>query len=188
MIFVVTVLQSFRMGWRMINLNRLKNKGIARLAHSIPAFAEFLTAFYTPPESGDIPWTPIKKPLHKSKIALVTTAGIHHVDQKPFSMKDSTGDSTYRMIDAETIAEDYVITHDYYDHRDADKDLNIIFPVTRLKEMTAKGIVGSIARYHFSFMGHIKGAHLDSLLEKYAPEMASRFVQDHVDAVLLTPG
>jgi D-proline reductase (dithiol) PrdB len=172
----------------MKKINQLKNRGIARLAGLIPVFAKLVTASYTPPESEDVPWTPVKKPLAESKIALVTTAGIHHVGQKPFNMDDPAGDPTYRMIDTKTIAEDYVITHDYYDHRDADKDLNIIFPVTRLKEMAVKGIVGGIAGHHFSFMGHIKGAHLNSLREKYAPEVAARFIQDHVDAVLLTPG
>jgi D-proline reductase (dithiol) PrdB len=175
-------------GRGMNKLNRWKNKAIARLASSIPAFAELLTASYTPPESEDIPWAPIKRPLAESKIALITTAGIHHAHQEPFDMDDPTGDPTYRRIDTKSIAEDYVITHDYYDHRDADKDLNIIFPVTRIKEMAAKGNIGSVARYHFSFMGHIKGAHVNGLLEKYAPEVAARLVQDHVDAVLLTPG
>ena len=172
----------------MKQLTRLKNRCIARLAHSIPAFADFLTASYTPQRSEDIPWTPIKKPLAESKIALVTTAGIHHGHQKPFDMEDPAGDSSYRMIDTETIEQDYLITHDYYDHRDAENDLNIIFPVTRLKEMAADGIVGSVAGHHVSFMGHIKGSHLESLIENDAPEVAARFVQDHVDAVLLTPG
>jgi len=172
----------------MSKFNQLKNRGIARLAGSFPAFAKCLTASYTPRKSEDSPWTPIKKPLAGSRIALVTTAGIHHAHQKPFNMHDPTGDPGYRMIDAETIANGYVITHDYYDHRDADKDLNIIFPITRLKEMAARGVVGSVARHHFSFMGHIKDTHMDSLLERYAPEVATRFVRDQVDAVLLTPG
>lgn len=172
----------------MKKLNRWKHRSIARLASSIPAFAKLLTASYTPPESEDTPWAPIRKPLDESKIALVTTAGVHHTHQKPFNMDDPAGDPTYRAIDTQTIEKDYVITHDYYDHRDADKDLNIIFPISRLKEMDAKGIVGSIARDHVSFMGHIKDAHVDSLLKKYAPRVATLFVQDHVDAVLLTPG
>ena len=92
------------------------------------------------------------------------------------------------MIDTQTIKKDYVITHDYFDHRDADKDLNIIFPIERLKEMADRKIVGSIARQHFSFMGHIKDSHLDHLLQTHAPQVATRLVQDQIDAVLLTPG
>ena len=172
----------------MNKLNRLKNKSIARLAGSIPAVAKYLTASYTPQTSEDIPWSPIKKPLAESKIALVTTAGVHHTHQEPFDMHDPTGDPTYRIIDAQTIEDDYLITHDYYDHRDADKDLNIVFPVTRLKEMAAGGTVGSIARHHFSFTGHIKDSHLDNLLDTHAPQVANRLIHDQVDAVLLTPG
>ena len=172
----------------MKKLNQFTNRSIARLANSIPAFAELLTASYTPPEAKDIPWAHIKKPLAESKIALLTTAGVHHTHQEPFNMSDPNGDPTYRIIDTQTIEEDYLITHDYYDHRDADKDLNIVFPVTRLKEMAAEGIVGSVARHHFSFMGHIKGSHLNTLLETYAPQVATRLIKDQVDAVLLTPG
>jgi D-proline reductase (dithiol) PrdB len=172
----------------MNKFNRLKNRIISRFASSIPIFAKYLTASYTPQRSDDIPWSHIKKPLTESKIALVTTAGVHHTHQEPFDMNDPAGDPTYRIIDTQTIEDDYLITHDYYDHRDADKDLNIVLPVTRLKEMTAGGIVGCIARHHFSFMGHIKDSQLDNLLETYAPQVATRLVQDQVDAVLLTPG
>ena len=172
----------------MKKLIQLKNRSIARLANSIPAFARLLTASHTPPKAKDVPWNLIKKLLDESNIALITTAGVHHTHHEPFNMSDPMGDPTYRIIDAQTIEEDYLITHDYYDHRDADKDLNIVFPITRLKEMAAEGIVGSVAKHHFSFMGHIKGSHLDNLLETYAPQVAARLVQNQVDAVLLTPG
>jgi len=172
---------------RLNRINRLKNKGMARLTGSFPAFGKYLTSLHVPPISGDIPWTDIKKPLAESKVALVTTAGIHHSRQKPFNMDDPTGDPTYRMIDAKTIEEDYVITHDYYDHRDADKDLNIVFPVARLEEMAARGIVGRAAENHVSFMGHIMGAQVDRLCGNYAPEAAARLVNEQVDAVILTP-
>lgn len=172
----------------MKKLYRLKNRIISRFASSIPSFAKYLTASYTPQTSEDIPWSPIKKSLAESKIALVTTAGVHHTYQEPFNMNDPIGDPTYRKIDAQTIEDDYLITHDYYDHRDADKDLNIVFPVARLKEMATEGIVGSVARHHFSFMGHIKDSHLDNLLETYAPQVAKCLVQDQIDGVLLTPG
>ncbi len=172
----------------MKNINRLKNKGIALLASYFPILAKRLIASYTPLESTDIPWMPVKKQLSESKIAMVTTAGLHHGYQKPFNMDDPAGDPSFRIIDTKAIERDYVITHDYYDHRDADKDLNIVFPLTRLKEMAGAGIIGSVAKQHFSFMGHITGLHLDELIEKNGPKVAVSFIQDHVDAVFLTPG
>ena len=179
---------SVQEGCGMQTFRRLKHKSIARLASAIPAFAKHLIASHTPRESEDIPWAPIKKPLSASKIALVTTAGVHHAHQKPFDMGAPAGDPTYRTIDAEIIEKDYVITHDHYDHRDADKDLNVVFPVARLKEMAARGMVGMAAKQHFSFMGHIKDQSLDCLLTNTAPGVAGRLVENHVDAVLLTPG
>ena len=53
----------------MKNINRLKNKAIARLASYFPILAKRLIASYTPLESADIPWMPVKKQLSKSKIA-----------------------------------------------------------------------------------------------------------------------
>lgn len=158
------------------------------MANSFPAIAKHLENSFVPLESEDIPWAPIRKALDKSKIALVTTSGIHHGYQEPFNMEDSTGDPSYRILDTNTLEEDYVITHDYYDHRDADKDLNIIFPIARLKEMVSAGIIGSVAEQHFSFMGHITDSHIHNLIDKTAPEVAESLVKDHVDAVLLTPG
>jgi len=158
------------------------------LADSFPAIAKHLEDSFSPMESEDIPWAPIKKTLDNSKIALVTTSGIHHGYQEPFNMDDSTGDSSYRILDTNTLEEDYMITHDYYDHRDADKDLNIIFPIARLKEMVSARVIGSVAEQHFSFMGHITGSHIHNLIDKTAPEVAAILVKDHADAVLLTPG
>lgn len=167
---------------------RFKNKFNARLAKKFPTVANRLIASYQPMESTGIPWAPVKKQLHELQIAIVTTAGLHHDNQTPFNMHDPMGDPTYRIIDTRTIEADYVITHDYYDHRDADKDLNTIFPITRLTEMADAGVIGGVAAQHFSFMGHIMAINLDTLIKTTAPEVAAVIRQNQVDAVILTPG
>lgn len=139
-------------------------------------------------ESSDIPWTPGKKLLRDSTVALVTTAGVHHRDQKPFNMIDTNGDPTFRVIDSVRPVSDLMITHDYYDHKDADKDINIVFPLERLKEFELEGYIGKVADTHYGFMGHIVGQHMKTLVNKSAPEVAKRLKRDHVDIVLLTPG
>ena len=103
-------------------------------------------------------------------------------------MLDPDGDSSFRSLDGNRIGSDFKITHDYYDHRDADKDLNIILPIDRLAEMAAAGVIGAVAERHYAFMGHITGSHLYDLIEFEAPEVAARLVREGVDAVLLTPG
>jgi D-proline reductase (dithiol) PrdB len=121
-------------------------------------------------------------------VVLVTTAGVHHRDQKPFDMDDPDGDPTFRVIDVSRPINDLMITHDYYDHSDADRDINIVFPIQRVQELKSEGIIGDIATTHYGFMGHIVGRHIQTLLNQNAPEVAQRLKRDNVDAVLLIPG
>jgi len=58
----------------------------------------------------------------------------------------------------------------------------------RLNQMVADNKVGSTAKQHFSFMGHIKNSSIDMLLQHHVPEVIDLLLQDQVDAVLLTPG
>jgi len=172
----------------MISVSRLKNRLIALVINRFPRASDLLVASYSPWESQDVPWTPAAKPLSNSVVALVTTAGIHHAQQQPFDMKDPDGDPTYRILDPETIGTDYRITHDYYDHRDAEKDINIVFPVDRLKQMKNAGFIGGLSKRYFGFMGHITGAHIMDLIENRSRRVAEMLLEDGTDAVLLTPG
>jgi D-proline reductase (dithiol) PrdB len=102
-------------------------------------------------------------------------------------MTDADGDPSFRLLEGGTIENDYTITHDYYDHADARRDLNVVFPLGRLKEMQSAGCIGETAPRHISFMGHIDGPHVRTLVDETAPAAAQRLKQDGVDAVLLTP-
>jgi D-proline reductase (dithiol) PrdB len=117
----------------------------------------------------------------------VTTAGVHLKAQRPFDMEDPEGDPSYRVIPAEVSPASLTITHDYYDHRDADKDINIVLPITRLGELAAAGVIGAVAPSHYSFMGHIDGAKLATLVHETAPRLGESLRGEGVDAVFLTP-
>jgi len=168
--------------------NRVKNQLIAKIITRYPALAKRFVDSYTPWESEGIPWTPFKKPLSECTVAIVTTAGVHHRDQQPFDMIDKAGDPSYRVIDGTRPVSDLMITHDYYDHHDADKDINIVFPFERLREFAAEGIIKGLANRHYGFMGHITGVHIPALINKTGPEVAQLIKQEGVDVVLLTPG
>jgi len=172
----------------MSMLNRFKNILIAKIITRFPALSKGLVDAYTPWESEDVPWTGLKKPLHECRVALVTTAGVHHRDQAPYDMHDRNGDPSYRVIDGKRPLSDLMITHDYYDHSDADRDINIVFPLERLRELVDEGIMGELSERHFAFMGHIDGPHIPVLISKSAPEVARMLTEDGVDVVLLTPG
>jgi len=170
-----------------VALKRSIHRGLSFLAARIPALASRLVEAFQPLEFDDTPWAEVSKPLKESNLAIVTTAGVHHQDQQPFEMADNNGDPSFRVLDADTIENDYTITHDYYDHSDARQDLNIVFPITRLKEMKAAGCIGAAAKRHISFMGHIDGPNIRTLIDETAPAAANLLKKEGVDAVLLTP-
>ncbi len=130
----------------------------------------------------------MSKPLRKCSVALVTTAGVHQKDQTPFDMRDPNGDATFRVIDGTRPPNDLMITHDYYDHGDADRDMNIVFPLERLREFQGEGIIGTLSHTHYGFMGHILGPRLQTLVADTAPKVAKRLKAEGVDVVLMTPG
>lgn len=172
----------------MSTVQRIKNRLIAKVITRYPSFAQRFITAYEPWESGEaIPWSPPRKPLSESRLALVTTSGLHHTTQEPFDMEDSEGDPSFRPIEGATIGSDYRITHDYYDHSDAEKDLNIIFPLKRLQELETEGIIGQLAETHYSFMGHIDGRHIATLIGQTAQQVVNQLKQAQVDVVLLTP-
>ena len=169
----------------------LKDRLLARLLTAFPSLAS--RAADKAREAEQIvfdtsPWTPVTKPLGEMTFAIVTTCGLHLKDQTPFDMVDSDGDPTMRELPLGTPASEYTITHDYYNHADADRDLNIVFPVDRMKEALKDGVIGGLTATNYGLMGHITGRHVKTLIDETAPEIARRIKAEGADAVLLTPG
>lgn len=171
-----------------MQFRRMKNRALAKMIAIFPMLSRAWINSYRLVEAEGIPWTPIRDPLGKTKVALVTTAGVHHVDQPPFDMGDPNGDPTFREISAERPLSSLMITHDYYDHSDADRDINVVFPIERLRELETEGRIGEMSEIHFGFMGHTLGVHVQTLMRVTAPEAALRLKRAGVGAVLLTPG
>ena len=102
-------------------------------------------------------------------------------------MQDPAGDPSFREIPADTPADHLVITHNYYDHSDAQRDVNVIFPVEAVRSLEQFKEIGSVNHRHFSFMGHITNHHLKTLINDTAPCVAAALKKDGVDVVILTP-
>ena len=134
------------------------------------------------------PWAMAAEDILRGPVSLVTTAGIHLISQPPFDMDDPDGDASFREIPSSTPAGALTITHNYYDNRDADADINVVFPVERLRDLEAEGFIGAAAQRHFSFMGHILGSRLERLIGETAPALAAEMKKDGIRAALLTPG
>jgi D-proline reductase (dithiol) PrdB len=121
--------------------------------------------------------------LASTRVALVTSAGLHVRDDQPFA----SGDAGYRVIPAETAAGDIVQSHESieFDRTAMQRDINVIFPIDRLGELREKGEIGEVAPRHLSFMGAQRDP--EAVLASSAAKAAEQLLADRVDVVLLTP-
>ncbi len=130
------------------------------------------------------PITPLAKPLHKCKLALITTGGIHLKSDVPFNVKEPGGDSSYRIIPDDAKKDDLKVSHKWYNHKFINADINCVFPVDRMREYAKRGIISSISEKHFSFMGHIYDT---KLLIKNAKKVGNHLKKLNVNIAFLTP-
>ena len=134
-----------------------------------------------------VPFTPFDRELSKSTVALVTAGGVHLKNQDSFNIADELGDLTYRIIPEDVIADDLMVTHHHYDHSDADKDINVVFPIDALRDLQADGFIEGTARKHVGYMGYTM--QLKAMYEGTAREIANEIDKgSRADVVVLTGG
>jgi D-proline reductase (dithiol) PrdB len=123
------------------------------------------------------------RPLAQSRVALVTTAGIHVRGDRPFV----GGDHSFRAIPAHTPPADIVQSHVSigFDRTAFQRDINVVFPVDRLREFVERGEIGSLGQTYYSFMGAQRPPY-DSLQHDSGAEVARRLRAEGVDVVFLT--
>lgn len=134
------------------------------------------------PDMGEVPWTPLPKPLAECRVAIVTTAALHTAGDEGFDPDDTS----FRVLAADR--RDLQLGHwsPNFDRSGFVADLNVVYPADRLDELAAEGTIGSVAPRHFAFAGNqedtLTGIRLDS-----GPAVAELLRDDGVDVVLLTP-
>ncbi|HET7437201.1 MAG TPA: glycine/sarcosine/betaine reductase selenoprotein B family protein [Thermoanaerobaculia bacterium] len=134
-----------------------------------------------------VPHTPLRKPLHEAKIALVSTAGLVAPDQPPFDEHVKGGDTSYRELSNDIDVRTLIDTHrsTSYDHAGIESNPNLGFPLDRVRELASDGEIGSLNHRHFSLMGSITAP--GRLIVQSAPIVAQSLADDGVDAALLVP-
>lgn len=159
---------------------------MARLDRMHPAMRASLLAMPCPTYETR-PWV-TGPALAQRRVALISTAGLHCRGERPFGVTEGNrravaGD--YRLIpgdvDANTLLMSHVSTN--FDRTGFQQDVNVVFPLTRLQELARAGVVGSVAAYHYSFMG----ATDPQQMAPAAQALARLLQQDQVTAALLVP-
>jgi len=139
------------------------------------------------------------KSLSESRVAMVSLAGVYRKGQKPFStspgiipahlramrFKDR-GDWSFREVPLEADSTELLIAHAYYDHGEANEDINCVFPMIRLVELEVEGFIGECANMHYSLMGYVPEVQL--ILDTVTAEIIPRLKDQEVEAVVISGG
>jgi D-proline reductase (dithiol) PrdB len=132
------------------------------------------------PSYENHPWVSGPSLSHR-RVSIISTAGLHRRGDRTF--ESISGD--YRIIPGDIQAKDLVVTHvsTNFDRTGFQQDWNMVFPLDRLREMADKKIIGTVADYHYSFMGAVDPA----TMAPATRNLAGLLKQDAVDAALLVP-
>jgi D-proline reductase (dithiol) PrdB len=121
-------------------------------------------------------------PLNEATVAIVTTAGL----------RPSGEVAIWQMTDASftvlpKAARDVQLSHfsPNFDRSGIGQDLNVVYPVDRIDEMVADGVIGRAADTNLSFMG--AQVDLSTIIQDTGPAAAQVLLDQEVDIVLLTP-
>ena len=127
-------------------------------------------------------WCPVTKPLHHSRVALLTSAALRLASQPPFIPRE---DLSFRLVPSDPAAGAIVIDHHSGIGRVPKQDPEIVFPRTALANLAKRGIIGSLSAVHLSFMGGLKQHH--EIETELAPAIVDELKKAQVDLALLAP-
>lgn len=127
---------------------------------------------------------PFEKELSSAIVTLVSATGVYLDDQEPFPPEDP-GDMSYRIFEGDTAIERMKITHHHYDHTEADKDPNIVFPLASLRDLAAEGFIAGVNEKHYSYGFTTR---LRELYEQSFPDIADKIERSRTKLVVLTAG
>ena len=135
-----------------------------------------------------VPFQPLKKPLAKSQVTIITTAAPYQPDKgdqgpgAPYNAKAKF----LTVYSGETAKEhDLRISHVAIDRRHTTaEDLSTYFPLAELRRRAASGRIGAVAPH---FHGAPTNRSHRVTLTVDGPEIVSRCKTDGVDAAILVP-
>jgi Glycine/sarcosine/betaine reductase selenoprotein B (GRDB) len=134
----------------------------------------------------DVPFASLSKPLNRGRVALITTAAPFKPeagDQGPWAPYNAAAKFTevYSMpIDP---TPDLRISHVGYDRKHTSaEDINSYFPLQRLKEAAAAGLVGEI-NSRFYGVPTLRSQRLTN--DSHAPRVLEMCREDAIDAAIL---
>jgi D-proline reductase (dithiol) PrdB len=134
------------------------------------------------PEFDQPGLTPLRKPIAESTIGLFVSCGAQLPDDPPLL---ETEDITFRLLHRDVPLEKLVVSHQTLVRKWALEDLNVAYPIERLKELEREGVFRRLAHTSVSMVGSIE--RYTELVEQTIPSIKAIYDSQGVDLVLVLP-
>jgi D-proline reductase (dithiol) PrdB len=119
--------------------------------------------------------------LSERRVAIVSSAALIHRGDTPFPF----GSGEYRTVPESWSNADILMSHVSinYDRSGFQRDINVAYPIDRLRDLAAEKVIGSVAATHYTVMASTDPANMVESADGIAAAMHA----DHVNAVVLAP-
>jgi len=128
----------------------------------------------------DAPWTPLARPIKGCRVALLSSGGFYLPGQPQFGENDLS----HRLIPKDANLADLRVYHHGFRDSDPDRDPNCVFPLDRLRELEAAGVIGELAESAVSF---VVGYSARRDVQERSPEIVAELRRMGVEAALCVP-
>lgn len=126
--------------------------------------------------------TPLRKPIGESTIGMFASCGAQ-LPEDP--MLGETEDISFRLIPRDTPMSRLVVAHKTKVRKWAVEELNVAFPLERMRELEAEGAFKRLAHTAVSMVGSIQ--RFTELVEQTIPAIKQIYDSQGVDLVFLFP-
>jgi len=135
-------------------------------------------------EAEDAPaFTPVTKPLSKSRLGMISTAGTYAQGQVAYYYKD---DTSIRAIPRNTPVESIRFSHITENYLvEARKDPGTVFPIESLQALQQEGFIGELSDEYYSCMGGIYSQ--KRVQAELIPNLTAAIEAQELDLLLLVP-
>lgn len=132
-----------------------------------------------------VPLAPLRKPLAECRLTFISTSGVQPKGSLPFDTVHPVGDYSFRRVPSSARPDELEIHQLKYPTNGAHRDLNVIFPIERLRELAAEGVIGGLTEHFFTFIGYNMDP--ERLERTLAEEIAAAVSEEGADIALAAP-
>ena len=120
-------------------------------------------------------------PLARRRVAIVSSAALVRRGEAPFPFGSPEVRLLPGALDPVGLLSSHVSIN--FDRHGFARDVNVAFPLERLREMAAAGEIGGVADTHYTVMGSTDPVTMAAT----ADQISGQLKQERIDAVLLVP-